>query len=389
MSVLFRFFFLSSLFLLVEAAFAQSGSVDTSFDPMESVYSSWGGSIHRIAIQKDGKILIAGQFSKYNNTKARHLARLNSDGSLDTSLKLGRFNWGGGIYNFAIQDDGKIIVAGGFTKYNGIEARGMVRLHSNGDLDTTFFVGKGANDAVGVILIQKDGKILIEGDFRKVNGYRTCGLVRLLPNGSIDSSFIGRAQCKLEHSGIFDMVLQEDGKLIIVGHFHEYNNVGRKNIARLKSDGSLDHSFLVDPNTNGWIESVAIQKDGKILVAGIFTKLGGEKARYLARLDTNGRIDSSFQIGFGPKSSLFEVAIQDDGKIIIAGFFKKYNNIPVQRIARIHIDGSLDTSFNNNNAEIDHWITRVVLQKDGKIIAIGPFTFFHSYYRKRIVRLHK
>lgn len=367
---------------------AQSGSIDLSFDPMESVHSSWGGYISRAAIQNDGKILIAGRFSKYNNTKARHLARLNSDGSFDTSFKLGRFNWGGGIYNIAIQDDGKIIVAGGFTKYNGIKARGMVRLHSNGNLDTTFFVGKGANDVVGLILIQKDGKILVEGDFRKVNGYRTCGLVRLLPNGSIDSSFIGRTQCNLEHSGIEDMALQEDGKLIIVGHFHEYNNVGRKNIARLKSDGSLDHSFLVDPNTNGWIESVAIQKDGKIVVAGIFTKLGGEKARYLARLDTSGRLDSSFKIGSGPKNFLYDVAIQEDGKIIIAGTFKKYNNIPIQRIARIHTDGSLDTSFNNNNAEIDNWIINVFLQNDGKIIAIGPFNFFHSYYRKRIIRLH-
>ena len=209
--------FLGLLFLAfwpIGLVWAADGSLDTSFDPGSGA-NSW---VYELAIQPDGKILIGGNFTTYNGTGRNSIARLNADGSLDTT-----FDPGTGADNYvlglAIQSDGKILIGGAFTTYNGTGRNSIARLNADGSLDTSFDPGAGANGFGYALAIQADGKILIGGDFTS------------------------------------------------------YDGTGRNRIARLNADGSLDTSFDPGTGADNYPVALAIQPDGKILIGGGFTHL--------------------------------------------------------------------------------------------------------------------
>jgi len=155
--------------------FAQPGTLDTSFDPGTGP----NAFVYSTAIQTDGKILIGGIFASYNGTARSCIARVNSDGSLDTSFDPGT---GADISTevFAIQNDGKIIIGGNFTSYNGSARNYIARLNADGTLDTTFDPGTGADVFVHTTTIQSDGKLIIGGEFTDYNGNAINRVARLL-----------------------------------------------------------------------------------------------------------------------------------------------------------------------------------------------------------------
>ena len=112
-----------------------------------------------MAIQSDGKILVGGTFFTYNGVSANRVIRLNSDGSVDNTFVTGT-GFNNYVLSIVIQSDGKILVGGGFTAYNGVSANRIIRLNSDGSIDNTFVTGTGFDNYVYSIAIQSDGKIL-------------------------------------------------------------------------------------------------------------------------------------------------------------------------------------------------------------------------------------
>ncbi|WP_299130081.1 T9SS type A sorting domain-containing protein [uncultured Winogradskyella sp.] len=360
------------------------GSLDINFNASTGA----NNTVNTVKIQDDEKILIGGSFSNYNGTESNRLARINSDGSLDISFSSGTGS-NSRILRMELQDDDKIIISGNFTEYNGITTNNIARLNNNGSLDTSFNSGSGVGTSfstplIGPIAIQDDGKILIGGSFTTYNGTEINRLARLNSDGSLDTSFnIG-----VGFDNTVDIItIQDDGRILISGEFTSYNGATSNDLVRLNSDGSLDTNFNTGTGVNNSVFTSTIQDDGKIIIAGNFTSYNGIESNKIARLNSDGSLDTSFSSSLGSNFSIFILDIQDDGKILASGDFTSFNGIPSNDIVRLNSNGSLDTSFNTGTG-VNTFISTLAIQDDGNIIIVGGFTSYDDIGRNRIARLN-
>ena len=361
-----------------------NGSLDTGFNPSVS----FNQMVLNVALQADGKIIVGGFFS---GTGINRVARLNTDGTLDTSFGIGT-GFNSDVRNILVLSDGKILIAGNFTSFNGSPHARMIRLNADGSVDTGFSIGSGFGSDVYKIVLQSDGKIIAGGGFSFFNGQTHNRIVRLNANGSLDTSF--DAGAGFVGLAVFNLALQTDGKIIAGGSFSQYRSVFSNNIVRINGDGSRDASFELSPITNdinagfdAWVKALALRADGKVLTGGLFEAYSGTGVIRLARLNTNGSLDNTFNPRTGFNGQPGSVAVQTDGKIVVGGSFTTYNGTPRNNIVRINGDGSLDTSFNPFNG-FDGDVNAVAIQADGRIVVAGSFTSFNGTARNRIARLN-
>ena len=181
------------------------------------------------------------------------------------------------------------------------------------------------------------------------------------------------------------LAVQADGKILVGGFFTSIGGQTRNRIALLNPDGSLDATF--DPNANQGVFAVPVQADGKILVGGYFTSMGGQTRNRIARLSPDGSLDATFDpnvTGTTGTGAVFAVAVQADGKILVGGDFTSISGQTRNNIARLNPDGSLDASF---DANAKYFVFAVAVQADGKILVGGAFQFIGGQPRNRIARL--
>ncbi len=364
------------------------GSLDNTF---LATGAGANTTVRSLAIQSDGKILIGGAFTTYNGVARDRLALLNSDGSLDTTFLATGAGASSTVYSLAIQSDGMILIGGAFTTYNGVVNGKIARLNTDGSLDTTFLARAGASSTVRSIAVQSDGMILIGGDFTTYNGVTRGSVARLNTDGSLDTTFLATgAGANGFVPSVSTIVIQSDGKILIGGDFTTYNGVARNNIARLNSDGSLDTTFLAtEVGANSTVRSLAIQSDGKILIGGAFATYNGVARVRIARLNSDGSLDTTFlTTGAGASSTVRSLAIQSDGKILIGGSFTTYNGVARVRIARLNTDGSLDTSFLATEAGANGTVYSLAIQSDGKMLIGGSFTTYNGVARGSVTRFN-
>jgi len=363
----------------------QGGDVDFSFD--FSCTINW--SVYAVAVQPDGKVLIAGGFTSVHGAVRRRVARLNADGSTDHTFLNGLSGANGTVYCLAVQADGKVLIGGAFTGVNGLRRDRIARLNPDGSLDETFLNGlSGANGSVLCLAVQADGKVLVGGDFTTVNGVSRNRIARLNPDGSLDETFLdglsgasGTVQC---------LAVQADGKVLIGGDFTIVNGTTRNRLAQLNPDGSLDESFLHGlSGANGTVYCLAVQADGKVLIGGSFSTVNGVSRWAFARLSPDGSLDETFLNGLsGAQATVFCLGVQADGNVLIGGFFTTVNGVSRNRIARLNPDGSLDETFLNGLSGADDTVFCLAVQADGKLLIGGGFSYVNGVSRKRIARLN-
>jgi uncharacterized delta-60 repeat protein/gliding motility-associated-like protein len=357
------------------------GTLDTSFNPGAGANSF----VNKTALQSDGKIIIGGDFTSYNGTVCNYIGRLNVDGTLDISYNPGTgTNWN--VLTISIQPNGKIIIGGNFTSFNGTSRNHIARLNTDGSLDISFNPGMGANFLTHSTAIQSDGKILLGGDFTSYNGTARNRIARLNENGSLDTGFAPLTGMGASNP-IWTTSIQPDGKIILGGDFTSCNGTESNHIARLNTDGTLDTSFNAGTGANNRVRAIALQPDGRIIIGGSFTSYNGIVRNRIARLNANGTLDVSFNSGTGVIGDIATITLQPDGKIIIGGNFISYNDTPINDIARLNADGTLDTSFNPGTGTNGAAVT-ISLQSDGKIIIAGGFTSYNGTARNNIARLN-
>ncbi len=365
------------------------GTLDTSFNGGTGPNAN--STIHSLLLQPDGKIIIVGSFTSYNSTPANRIARLNSDGSLDATFITGT-GFNAAVFNTVLQPDGKVIISGSFTSFNGTSRYQLARLNSDGSLDAGFNPGTVSNGGVGPIALVSGGKILIGGNFDSFDGTLPGDLKRLNADGSTDASF--NPGSGANRGAVRASALQPDGKIIIAGTFWSFNGIPRYGIARLHSDGSPDMGF--DTGTGTWMNSfspiaaiyaVAVQPDGKVLIGGMFTEFNGVQRNRVARLNSDGSLDTSFDPGAGANGTVSGMALQPDGKVLICGGFTSYNGTSRNRIARLNADGSLDATFNPGMGSNGN-IHAIALQPDGKIVIGGYFSSYNGSGRNNLARLN-
>ncbi|WP_379969626.1 T9SS type A sorting domain-containing protein [Epilithonimonas sp. UC225_85] len=354
------------------------GTLDTTFNPGYAA----DGTIRNIAVQTDKKIIIVGNFNSFNDSQNNRVARIDADGNVDNTLQVG-VGADLTIRAAAVQSDNKIIVGGDFSTFNTIAKSYLVRISSAGSIDNDFKIGYGPTDPVRDILIQPDGKILVCGDFTVFNTKTANRILRLNTDGTIDTSFQPLSGA---NNAIYAMKLQPDNKILISGNFTTYDGVSRNRLARINVDGTLDTSFAVGTGANNTVSSMVIQADGKIVIGGNFTTFNGVTSTRVARVNTNGSRDASFTATVGANASVETLVMQENGKVLIGGSFTKYNNVTRNYIARLETDGTLDLTFNKTSAGANKPIYKLITQ-DEKFLAVGDFTSYNSTGRNRITRI--
>lgn len=367
---------------------------DGSRDIAVETGNGFNNSVDAIVQQTDGKMVVGGQFSNYQQTSQNCLVRINSDNSIDKSFNIGTgfYNYWGGhptIQTVALQTDGKIIAGGRFTSYKDVSQGGLIRLNNDGTKDDSFNVGSGfagsyGTNKVQVIVIQPDGKIIVASDYFRYNEVTNNYLIRLNPDGSMDKSFnIGSGFNTVVES----IVLQEDGKIIVGGQFTKFQGVAQNHLIRLNPDGTKDDSFNIGTGFNNPVLSLALQKDGKLLVAGEFSSFQNKTEKYLIRLNSDGSQDDSFKTGTGFNSYVLGIAIQADDKIIVGGQFTAYQNSFQNRVARLNTDGSPDIPFNQAIGKFnsDSKVNKIKILPDGQIILAGNFTAYNENNRSAYI----
>ena len=363
-----------SLFATVGSASGADGDLDPTFDPGDGI--TLNTNVFTTAVQPDGKILIGGSFSEYRGAPRSSIARINPDGTVDTT-----FNPGAGadaqVTSLALQADGKIVIVGAFENYNGVPRHAVARLNSDGSLDAAFDPGAGPDYSASFIaphavVVQPDGKIVIGGGFLSYNGVARRGVARLNSNGSLDTSF---DQPNGADGQVYALAVAPEGKIYVGGYFFESAGVERFYITRLNADGGLDTSFDPAREIEGDVRTLAVQGDGKVLVGG----LAG-----LVRLNSNGSDDTSFKKD--EYVFLYSCLVAADGKILIGGGFNRYYQTAVKNLARLAADGSVETTFNDGTGP-DQGVYAMAFQPDGKLIIGGAFTEYNGTARGHVARV--
>jgi uncharacterized delta-60 repeat protein len=354
------------LLLISIYAYGQDGSIDLNFNSTINL----NNTVESIKEQSDGKILIGGSFNS-------SLERLNIDGSIDNSF-LGSNILNGTVYDIDIQNDNKIIIGGTFI--NRIK-----RLNSNGTVDATFNCSvQGGN--INCIQIQSNSKIIICGNFSTINGSIRNGIARLNSDGTLDNSF----NLNLPQGiSVADFGFQSSGKIIIAG---EYLNASGTNIVlvfeRYDSNNSKDLTFNVGgTNASSNILDIDISSDDKIMICGYFLTFNGIQTYGLARLNSNGTLDSTFNSYNFSTYSILGIKCLLDGKYIINGTFELYNGQNSSKIAKLNHNGTIDNTFNIGTGANGYFILETEIQNNGKILIGGDFTIFNNFNKNRIARL--
>lgn len=364
------------------------GSLDTMFSPRIE-YGTAAGTVRQATVLSDGRMLIAGRFDKINGVARPYLARLKGDGSLDETFKPAVAS-----LRFVIQSTGKLVVAAGTNQ--------LVRLNADGTLDNTFVTATAPPNNYGAeFIVQPDDKLIwttvqetfipeypttiqrLNADGTNDDGFQsfsslggialflqsngkliiavsfTYGPSRLNPDGTPDWSF------KPQTLGL-SVVQQADGKLVTVGGIYDRPY----GIRRLFLDGSRDDSFAPEIGLT-WIASSKIDRarllpNGKIVIAGNFNYIDRTARNRIAVLNSDGTLDAGFDTGalIGPRSdgssSLSAVAMQSDGKILVA--FEK-------NVVRLNNDGRADDTFHYSS---NGYVATLGLQPDGRVLLNRP-----------------
>lgn len=334
-----------------------NGSLDASFSP-----PNFTGTVYALAEQSDGKLIVAGTLQREGDIAPRRLYRLNADGSWDsdflvTNIVSSPFT----IFAVAVQDDGKIVVAGDFGGY-------IRRYHSDGSLDTDF-TPPSLNGAVRALALQPDGRLIIGGDFTNLNQRNR--IARLNEDGSLDTRF---ANGLMPDNVVRALSLQPDGSVVIGGDFTTINSVPRNRIARLDASGRMHLTLVFGGTTNGAIRALALEPDGNLLVGGEFSVFNGQQRRALVRVG-DGIPVSGFAPGFPLGGGVNAIAVQPDGRILLAGTFTMITGSTGAssfRMGRIFPDGTYDQSFSSPIDQIA-WVESMLLQDDGRIMIGGNF----------------
>ncbi|MGL2988073.1 T9SS sorting signal type C domain-containing protein [Flavobacterium sp. RSSA_27] len=341
-------------------------------------------SVSKVLPLVDKSVIVVGNFTQFNGETAPRITKLSESGERESAFNALGQGANATIRNAVMQADGKIIIVGNFTAYNGTAVNRIARLLPNGSLDTTFNIGLGCNGQVYGLMVQSDAKIVIVGNFSTYNGIPAVKIARLLPDGTLDTGFVTGSGAE---DGIVETVaLQSDGKMILGGHFTVFNGVVSPKLIRLNADGSVDSSFSVGTGFDAIVYHVTLQPDGKILVGGSFAAFNGNARRRIVRLQADGAIDASFGIGSGfSNGTVRAILVQPNGKLLIGGTFSgTYNGIGVIRMLRVQADGAVDGSFSVN---LNGTLSTMGMTSDEKVLIGGTFNSVSGTTKHRIARV--
>lgn len=366
---------------------ARGGGLDNFFNPGSG---PGNGSVGALMFQDDGRLLVGGQFWAFDGISRGNIVRLMPDGTVDTSFWGPTMSIEGFVRQICLQRDGKLLIVGKYT--------GVMRLLPNGREDSAFndnswrlwrtidfWTKEGAD--ISAVAVQADGKVLAAGDVDTADRTPVRGMVRLNPDGTLDTRFLPEAR------NVQRIVPTKQG-IYLFGFFTSINGQKRLGVARLHYDGSLDFNY----NRNGSgpmrssgfssIYDAVVLSDGSAIVAGVAGDAGTHPFRGLARYTPNGEWDPTFAPEFtGGQSTIYSIALVPGPKLMVGGHFDAVNGRGMGRLVRLMMDGSVDPEFRTElKAGIKDHAKAVAVRCDGMVAVAGPFTFIGGAPRTQIAQ---
>ena len=373
-------------------------------DTEESPAKGADDAVTLIKPAANGKIIIAGKFSSVNGIKRDGLARINPDGSIDSTFSptLGESPT---ISALLVTPDNKVIVAGLFNNIPNIGTTELLMLKEDGSIDETFTPGQTLGPVtipptprINCLATSSDQSIFVAGRFSSYNGYGTAAIVKLATNGMIDTGFICNCIANIQNSSypikIQSIALQDDNKIIIGGFFSTISTNSWVNLARLNPDGSLDESFIPDTVFAGEVTALAIQNQSMIIAAGSFIPSYDIGLVQMVRFSSNGVPDLSFFSEIPFSGAINNIIVQSDGNILVGGDFKisTVNSYPI--LFRISYYGKIDRSFKYNIfydpqiISLPYYPPTIALDPDNFIWVGGRFVKCGTTSAYRLIKLN-
>ena len=371
----------------------------TKISPLQILTGDFNNAVSGMILQPDGKIVVVGYFTTFKTVTANYIIRLNSDGTIDTSFNIGSgFNYStSGIVQ---QTDGKFVIIGSFTSYNGVSANNIIRLNLDGSVDTSFNIGYGFSyNPPTKIAIQSDGKFVIAGYFTSYNGSSISRIIRLNSNGTRDTSF-NPGSGFISGSNFTGLGVLSNGQIIVAGRLIKYNGVSCPMMIKINSDGTRDTSFQYTNTTSSKsIEAMLITLDlingtDKITIA---TYDSSTSSSALERYLYNGSFNTAILSGSPTNSvngAITAIHLLESSPVdlyLLSGTFTELRtlsgNIPANRIIRIDSNGNKDNTFNYGTG-FNSGAKVIVFQTNGKYLLSGNFTTYNDTSSEGIVRLN-
>lgn len=337
------------------------------------------GQVESLAVQEDGKILVGGGFRIFGTHSRSGLARLHPDGDVDTSFQTNNFTSSA----LLLLPDGRIIAGAIYDAPRTPPRWGVERLATNGVPDPEFFAE--ADRTVTALALQADGQILVGGFFQMLRGLPRSLIGRLNSNGSVDQGFHPDLRSLL--TDVTCLALQPDRKILVAGRFSQPGQPTVARLVRLHPDGSPDNDFVAPTavaNNKGYA-AVTVQPDGRIVVGGNFRWSNPTSYLYLARLLPDGSPDKQFQPQIS--YSVATIAPQSDGQLLIGGMFTMVGTQGRYGVARLKPDGQLDPDFNTGVTGGIPEVLALALQADGRLLVGGRFEKLGGQARSCLGRL--
>lgn len=384
--------------LAISNLLATAQQANVTIDPNFNIGSGFNGGIFAMVLQSDGKIVVGGNFTSFNGISGiNRLARLNIDGSLDTEFasNIG-YGFNNTVRTIALQQDGGLLVGGDFTEVNTYSHNHMTRLDSTGTVDWYLCqnMGIGFGNNVNTIVLQPDGKILVGGKFESYHVTTRYCFIRLNPDLTVDPLLIagiGYQNSDFPSLAYVDNIcLFDDGKIAVSGNFNKkkWTSTVTWNCYQ-NFDIITPNDYFLGADFNSPIKKMFLKSNGDLLVGGGFSNVDGistlplgriinnypdysyspiniDVASYGAnffieqlnnkiivggnsfyRLTSNHQIDNTFNVGTGFNNEINAMALQQDGKILVAGGFSSYNGTTVNGLVRL-IEGTYNNPNPNN-----------------------------------------
>ncbi|MGE0431514.1 MAG: beta strand repeat-containing protein [Planctomycetota bacterium] len=341
-----------------------------------------------------GEIVAGGDFDSFGGSGVAGLNRLNGNLTVDVSFDIGT-GFNGIVRALAAPDDASndIIVGGDFSTFGGVSAVGAVRLNNDGSRDTTFDVGVGfeAGSVKALSLFDNSfGYVVAGGDFNRYRSTSVNRIVQLEPTGALTMDFpTGATVVGTLAKSV--AVRNSDGSIVVGGNFTALNGgIGQNNIAILQNDGTRDPMFDAGTGFDAEVYSVALDPGSdKFYAGGAFTTYKGAGVDKLIRLDRGGVRDTTFDTGSGFNNTVKFVVTEPGGDLYVAGDFTMINGNTVGMLTRLNSNGSVDTAFNIGTGFNDA-ITRIALADDGSndLFVSGFFSMLNGSSVGNLVRLN-
>lgn len=322
------------------------------------------GQVTDLKLQSDGKKILVGAFSIFNGNNTSKIVRLNVDGTFDNTFNTGYGFDGLSAYSICIQSNGRILVGGLFNSYNESSAVGkFVPITTNGNYDTSTALTSGVQVGnVRKVLLSKNDKVFIGGSISNYNGVTiTTNIIKLNADLSRDTTFNSTIS-----EDVYDIIEYANGKVLVNGS------------KLLNANGTLDTTFANINNNYSDVVTV-LQPDGKVLIGG--SAFNGYSA--ITRINANGTFDTSFTSGLTATNYIKTIKLLPDGKILIGGTLAG----TMKNIRRLNPNGTIDATFSGGSG-FNNTVSLIELNENGKLIISGEFTSYNGYSRQKFLYLN-